>query len=739
MRNEISLSDNSFKDNQIVSGTVIMVQSLDGNELQYDTLDAELELGVSIPTIFRPKDANGILTSEFELLGVRPLLKILVTDPSLYKYGEEVIYKHRGVLVGKYYMTTITKVGKTRYRINCVSPVGILSNSKHYGGLYNGVRFSDLIREIIGGVVPFSVSPELEIQPVYGWLPIGTRRDNLHQALFAMGAAAQKDANGDLYICPLSDDVRLDIPQSRVFSGGSVRYPEKVTQVSVSEHTYSEVGTEIATLFEGLVEAESIVAPSGVSAVGTVVLFSEPMHDLVVEGGNIIESGVNYAVLAPSAECKLTGTKYTHTIREVTRPESIKSGDTDNKITVSDATLVSVANSENVADRLMSYYSSARTVSTDIVVDSERAGSAVQVTDPFGDISNGIITSMDIKMSNTLKARTEIITDYSPGGAGNFYSNSEVVSQDGVWAVPSGVSKIRVAIIGGGTGGYSGAKGGTGGSGQSFSNGTGSWGTWGYGGTGGAKGKGGSGGRILVLSLNVEEGQEFAISVGQGGAGGICTGLENAPGSEGTDTTFGEYSSAKGVRSTTGYTDLFGSAVYGLPGEVGSFNGSNGDSGGTNEKPEIIGDSITIGGVTYVSGDRPEYVYGEGYAEFGSDVVSSYAYAGGGNGGGSAAGSNGGDGKKGSVSPGLIDQGSITAYCGAGGNGANSTIHGSDAVIFGSGGQGGNGGGGGGGGSSGRGAAVSWTYARIVGGAGGQGGLGSNGGTGAPGCVLIYY
>lgn len=734
MRNEISLTDHSFKDNQIVSGTVIMVQSLDGNELQYDTLNAELELGVSIPTIFRPKGSDGMLTSEFELIGVRPLIKVLVTDPTLYKYGEEVIYKHRGVLVGKYYMTTIIKVGKTRYEITCVSPVGILSNSKHYGGLYNGVRFSNLLGDIIGGIVPFTVSPELENQPVYGWLPIATRRENLHQALFAMGAAAQKDANGDLYICPLSDDVHLDIPESKVFSGGSVKYPEKVTQVAVSEHTFSVAGTEIATLFEGIVESESIVTPSGVSAVGTVILFSEPMHDLVIEGGSIVESGVNYAVLAPSADCKLTGTKYAHTIREITRPESVKIGDTDNKITVGDATLVSVANSENVADRLMSYYSSARTISTDIVVDSEKAGSAVQITDPFGERSNGIITSMDIKMSNTLKARAEIVTNFSPGGAGNFYTDSVLISEDGYWTVPNGVTKIRVAIIGGGSGGYSGAQGGKGEDGQEALSGFGlgsGWGKWGAGGKGGAKGRGGLGGRILVVSLDVEEGQTFPVAIGRGGSGGVCSGTENAAGTDGSDTIFGDYSSAQGVRSATGYVDLFGSSMYGLPGEDGIANGSNGDSGGDGNEPEIVGDSITIGGVTYVSGARGTYAMAS-YTNT-SGYTERVVMAGGGNGGGAAAGANGGDGINGQA---IADKNSSVAIAGHGGKGADSSVNGVDASNYGSGGQGGNGGGGGGGGGSGF-AYEAGTY--VVAGIGGSGGMGSNGGSGASGCVLIYF
>lgn len=725
MRNEVSVSKSSFTDKKIISGSVLLVQSLDGNELQYDTMDAVLDLGSTVPTLFKPKGADGLLTTENELYGVRPLIQILVADPTLYKYGEEVIYKHDGVLVGKYYMTSIKKVGKTKYRISCVSPIGLLVNSQHYGGIYSGIKFSDLVAEIIGGVVPFSVAPELENQPVYGWLSISTRRENLHQALFAMGAAAQKDENGDLVFKPLSDETHTEIPESRIYTSGSVSYPEAVTKVSISEHTFLANDTdETVVLFDGLVAAERITTPSGVVAEGTVVLFNEPVHDLVVENGTIIESSVNYAVLAPSSQCKLTGQKYSHMIRQVTRPETAEGGDTEteNKITVTDATLVSIANSENVADRLMSYYSSAKTISTDIVVGSERAGSAVQLADPFGDATTGIITSMGITMSNTLKAHTEVVADYRPGGAGNFYKNFDVISSDSSWTVPEGVSRIRVAIIGGGTGGSSGTNGEAGARGESSPSGTYAYfsGENGAGGKGGSKGAGGNGGRILVETIAVEEGQTFDIAIGQGGSGGVCTGAESNPGTQGGNTTFGSYSSENGTVSSYGYTDLFEGGLYGARGKDGT-NGSDGDGGGTSSGPATTGASITIAGVTYSSGQQGEGDHG----------VSCYGY--GGLGGGAAAGSNGGDGEAGDT---MVTQSYgvyyYLAFGGTGGKGATA-VSPDNAENFGCGGNGGHGGGGGGGGGSG------YAADSVSGASGGAGGSGSNGSSGASGCVLIYY
>lgn len=723
--NNIVVASDVFEDRSIISGNVHQVQSIDGGELQYDTMTTTINLGKVIPTLFKPKDSDGLLTSHNELYGVLPALNILVSDPTQYKYGEEVIYRHDGKLIGKYYMTAIERVGKTNYKITCVSAVGLLSNSQHYGGIYSGIKFSELVAEIIGGSVPFGVASELENQRLYGWLPVATKRDNLHQVLFAMGASAQKDSNGDLFFSAISDEVGAEITNDRVYSNGTITYPETATSVSVTEHGFVANDTdEMVLLFEGLVASEQVSTPAGSIVEGTVVLFDEPMHDLSIENGSIVESSVNYAVIAPASDCKLSGKRYTHITRQVTRPEAAARtiSQTENTINVTDATLVSLANSENVANRLMSYYSSAKTVSNDIILDDEKPGSAVRLTDPFGDETSGIIKSLDINMGNVLRARAEIISDYRPGGTGNFYKNLDIISSDGSWTVPEGVSRIRVAIIGGGTGGSSGTNGEAGERGESSPSGTYGYfsGENGAGGKGGSKGAGGNGGRILVETIPVEEGQAFDIMIGQGGAGGVCTGAESNPGTEGTHTTFGSYSSENGTVSSYGYTDLFEGGLYGARGKDGT-NGSDGDGGGTSSGPTTKGASITIAGVTYSSGQRGENSRG--------GTMTGY----GGLGGGAAVGSSGGDGEDGDS---MVIQSSgryyQLAFGGNGGQGATA-ISAEQAMNFGCGGNGGHGGGGGGGGGSG------YSPSSVSGASGGAGGNGSNGSSGASGCVLIYY
>lgn len=708
MRNEISVNSDNYVDRQISSGAVFMVQSLDGNELQYDKLDCTLDLHSFIPTLFVPRGATGLLTSEEELFGVRPRVRILVADPSSYKPGAVVLYKHNGSLVGKYYMDHIERVGKTQYRIDCVSPVGVLSKSKHYGGVYNGILFPALIAEIIGDVIPHTVSPDLADQVVYGWLPVASRRDNLHQALFAMGAAAQKDESGDLYIGPLYGDAYTTLPEGRIYTGGSVKYPNKAAKVSVVEHSYVALASDTSTtLFNGAVAADAITTPNGMATEGAIILFDNPVHDLSCEGGTILESGVNYAVLGPAGNCTLTGQQYTHTTREIVRSGSGADGDMEVVFSAQNSTLISVVNSENVLNRLYQYYSAAKTVSLPIVVDAERAGSVVQFEDPFGDLTKGIIASMDVNMSNTLKGDVEIIANYSPGSAGNFYTNFAVVSESGYWTVPDGVSKIRVVLIGGGDGGYSGEAGESGEDGPTYTNllsAVNANAHRGNPGNGGAGGKGGSPGKVYTATLDVNPGDTFEVVIGLGGAGSV---FEGEPGA-GSASTFGELSSDNGSGAGAGYAALIGGGVYALPGNAGEPGGRGQESSG--ERP-----TITYDGNTWQAGSAGEAGFSSGsYSALGD----------GGGGGGAAVGADGGIGDDGMAADSV-------ALGGSGGQGATPEKA-APGTIPGSGGTGGHGGGGGGGGG--------YAVASMpIGGDGGAGGHGGTGGDGAPGIILIYY
>ena len=94
------------------------------------------------------------------------------------------------------------------------------------------------------------------------------------------------------------------------------------------------------------------------------------MHDLAITGTTILESGVNYAVLAPAAYCTLTGYKYSHTTRIVTAG-SLENSEKATK-RLDDCTLIGIFNSSIVAQRWLDFYSSQKIVKISTVWNGRR-------------------------------------------------------------------------------------------------------------------------------------------------------------------------------------------------------------------------------------------------------------------------------------------------------------------------------------------------------------------------------
>ena len=615
-----------------------------------------------------------------------------------YDYGTPVYYYRDNTLIGKFYLEKIVRVGQYEFQFECVSAVGLLLNEDHYGGMYNGVPLGTVIADIIDGIVEYTVSAEVSGTLIFGWLPIAARRDNLRDLLFAAGAVLEKDTAGGINIIFPSTSTPEQIPDERIYMGGSVDAETPATGVNVTEHSFLALASDaVETLYDGEVAADNIITPKGQSTFGTIVTFSDPYHNLQAENGTILESGVNYAVLGQSPSCTLTGYAYTHTTRIVSRRSGSRA--TPNIVTTDSVYLVNSLNSELVADRLMNYYANAKLVSADLVMQNENPGEYIQFNDPFRDPTNGYIREMDIVVSGILKASCTIATNYTPTPGGNYYEHAMVITASQTVTIPAECKgKIRAVLIGGGHGGYLGNPGETGGN---------SWLSHNDSAAGGEPGEPGEGGRVFIVTLAVQPGQQLAAVIGTGGAGAT----QNAAAQEGSATTLSTYSSASGFPSDDGYIDVLSGSVYAVPGGQGIAGGHGVPSDGDST-------SVTWNGVTYYPGSPGEDVRRAGGL-----------YADGGLGGGAAAGANGLDGEDGDFSYG---GGNFFAEGGNGGAGAT-PVKAPNGSIRGQGGYGGHGGGGGGAGGDAHGDESQMFGITGTPGAGGEGG------DGAPGILLIYY
>ena len=762
-KNKVICDGVLFTEEKIKSGSIFLSNSIAFEELGVDTLDMELDLSVEVATIFAPADADGMLTSDNRLFTVFPHFHILATDPSQFTYGKRVVYYRDDTIFSVFYMSSIRRVSKFFYAISCVSAIGLLGNLRHYGGLYNGQTMETVLRDIIGNAFQYTVAENVRNIPVYGWLPVSTSRDNLRQLLFANGVAVKKSNDGNVSFELLNISVPFQIPDNRIMLGGSVDFPAAASETVVVEHSFfSTALDETVTLYDGPVTASTFVSPKGNRLTGILVTFEQPAHSLSVEGVTILESGVNYAVLSAGGYAKLTGKKYTHTTREVV--QSLSKNDSNmvgdkNVARVEDATLVNLTNSEAVASRVASYYSSARKIKSKMLVYTERPGDYVTFHNPFDEVDEGLISSMDISISGTLLAQTEFVAGYKPVSGGS-YENVKILTGTGTYTVPAGKTKIHAVLIGGGSGGYAGLNGKAGVSDSQINDSSGhgyqqSYYKTGQGGDGGEAGQGGQGGNIYQTTIDVTPGQTISYNCGKGGSGGASNKDRtsesdySAPGQTGGATTFGNLTSNSGSPSEFGYMDIIFGKIYGKRGESGVAGGKGGGYVKDYYYWEAYapGPDLVYNGVTYHGGPNNLDDSGNFKRVISESTISNVTVIAGGYygaGGGAAAGQNGkisaDKPAAGAFAGGEYSSAWGTAFGGAGGQGGDATCPAKE-TSYGTGGRGGNGGGGEGGPGAAsvdrtNGASLTINLSQTV----GLGrGLGSDGGVGGDGCILVYY
>lgn len=155
----------------------------------------------------------------------------------------------------------------------------------------------------------------------------------------------------------------------------------------------------------------------------------------------------------------------------------------------------------------------------------------------------------DLSFSNGVLANCASVLLQADGSF--LYQNQEIITSSGTWTAPSGVSSLRVIIVGGGAGGTSGTDG--------------SWDE------AGANGTNGQGGLVWAGTISINEAQTFDVSIGAGGA----------IGQRGQHTTFGDYTSENGSNFDPNYTDISSGNAYSRDGvSVPLSNTGDGGAGG---------------------------------------------------------------------------------------------------------------------------------------------------------------
>lgn len=667
-RNKIVYGKWTFEGRKIKSGNLYIASSLLSTSLEANTFSAVVE------------SADKTL-SNFER-----------NTPLAYYYNDTP----RGV----FYVQDIDRIGPNLYKISATSVIGILSEGQHYGGIYTGQTAGEIIAEICTSV-PYYIQQKYKNIKLYGWLPIASPRDNLAQVLLAIGATVSTDFEGYLRIEGLWNGVIGELGKNRLYQGPAVNYGAKVTEVAVTEHQYVEGGDE-KQLWEGTAQN------------GDIITFDEPMYSLNASGVEILESGANYAKVSAGTGT-LAGRPYIHNTREI-RKEVSTSG-TPNVKTVKNATLISLVNSNAVAQRLADYYKYTSTIKGKAVYRGESPGYRLSTYDPYDrEQVNACLQSASVTISSVLAADETLLVGYVPPQIEEeeILENRVLLTGSGEWTAPEGVTSGTAVLIDGGKEGEAGEDGEVGTqlkfdddvqygegveveqpesgstSATSSASASASSGGTGKAGKGGAGGAAGRPGRVYRGEFTVTAGQKISYSCGAAVAAGKAS-----------VTTFGELSSASGSESDLGYTDPVTGDRYAYPGTAGS---AGGDGGGAGEDGASV--NGVSGGKGYKAGSTSRELRDSDGGYGWSTVTESTANFSVKNGGGGGAGGNsnkvkgspGGDAAlNGSISFEFVGSNSLlptatspTVFGGPGGDGAK----GASAVSYGCGGDGGGGGGG---------------------------------------------
>lgn len=748
MKNTVEFLSRTYPNDKLRGVTLALDTALNGRSLDVDTAEVELTTGPAHlgfwthePLPFFTRDRKRFLTSEQTALGA-------------WSRSDALTMRRGGSQYAIMLPSEVTRVGKRNYTVSCTSALGRLVQLPHRGGIYTGssggnpMTAGPLIREICGYVngspaagVTVYVAPEFESIAIYGWLPYlsptgengaetGSARDNLLQVLFAINACLRDDATGTLRVENLSTEPASTITADRVYrEGAQVVEEQPVTAVTVLEHQYIP-GADTEVLYEGTTVA------------GQVVVFSGPMSGLVADGFTITESGANYAVLSAGTGT-LTGTPYLDNTIEVTR--AVTAGAEPNTERVEQATLVSLTNSGDVADRLAAYYAHRKWIECDAQIEFEDPGDVVSIWDPFDEVQRSacIESISPLVISGVMRGRVSALIGYTPWQTVPFEDRTELITNNTTWRASDhpGVTMLTAYLIGGAQGGSRGEDGQTAPQPsitqvsstasenttvtKLINNNTSS-----AAGAGGNPGEPGQGGNILRVDIPLQGNEVFSVVIGKGGAGATQKG---SAGALGTATTFGQYSSAQGSPSEYGFTDPTSGTVYALQGLPGT-RGNDGSS--KNATPDPIG--------LYANGAKGDFWSQEYYDGMPREF---YAEGQGHYGGGAAAGASGGNATGGESGSGItvtsISQSRISALIEPPGRGANAAAPAKAAL-----GRGGTGGNGGGGNGAYGVVGIICSYNNQTSSVGtldlayavqSSAGNGSQGGDGGDGLVILYY
>lgn len=347
--------------------------------------------------------AVSLISDELEISDLVFNVRNTSSVPFTFQRKQQLAVYHGNTLLGLRFITKSEQMAANSYKITAQDLLGVLSDSgDHKGGVYDGVLSEVLLADILGTDISYVLADDLMGIPIYGWLPMDSRINNLTRVLFAIGGCASTARARYLKIFK-PDTSETVVPVSlagRSMLGPTLTTDKLLTAVQLTEHSYT-AGTETIEAYKGTLDGS------------TTVTFSEPMCAVSIEGGTVEEWDANYAIISGTGGTViLTGTKYNHSTRLLTKENPlVESGTLPNVKKCTDAYLVCPYNSAEVLERYFNYHLRNSYVTTKIIVAEDQVADVVQLENDFHGPKVGNLVTFDLTLSKKLAADVKVLLE----------------------------------------------------------------------------------------------------------------------------------------------------------------------------------------------------------------------------------------------------------------------------------------------------------------------------------------
>lgn len=412
----------TFNEDNIVSAEIFEETDILSNRISIDTLNFSIH---DDKKNINPLDSKSILNyiKQGQSVTVYEYVNDNVYNPN--SEDEKISTIQNKKLIGRYFIDSFESKNSTELSFKCIDLIGILEKSQFIASEnYYDVPFKDIVDSIMheagiynneyDNIYYYEIDEELANKKMFGFLPICSCREALHQLLFGAGAYCYSSRENtfkmsfrkplsQIYIHEISDNFHIDndsINKDKFISGIKLRHGELICNddkvKTISEGTYNR-GIHNITIdgYKWNSNNEPYVEQSNNGE----VIPDNMLHNISIR---VLNNNSKITVKGRTQD-------YITSYYQKNLPDSLI--ETENVVSIENCYFVNERsnNVESIANELLEYYKILGKAKVEIILNNERAGDWVYIKNIYGNLCRGNILNMRIDLANGFIANAELV------------------------------------------------------------------------------------------------------------------------------------------------------------------------------------------------------------------------------------------------------------------------------------------------------------------------------------------